>query len=607
MRRTLAMSAMAVLVLAATPVLAEDATQVESDGKLVLLLDSSGSMKESAGGQSKISAAKAALKEVVATLPDDAQVGVRVFGAKVFSAKDKGACTDTQNVVPVGPVDRDRIGKAVAGYKPYGETPIGNALKGAAKDLGTEGKRTIVLLSDGEPTCDPDPCKVAKDLRRQGVDLTVNVVGLNVSGRARRALECIADAGGGTYYGVDQPDDLASSLVSVSVRSLRKFRLTGTPVTGGTSTADPLALKPGRYTDTTQGKATSRYYTIAKPNNSDVIVSAVARPPYDGGTTNKLEVELLTPDGQRCEADYALRPNVLQDQSILSVGAVFSPRLPGASHEACDAAPNLLARVGLTAPAQDPFELLVTTRPRIKDFASLPAPITSDEVRTAEDAPFEPSGTPTPVVGGVTFTDAPALKPGRYRDSLRPGEQLIYRIPSSWGQRPRIRATLETDVQGAKELSLPGILAEVTMIAPTLHSLGRTGANGGNFWDGDRPVTLTGEGYELRARNIEGTSSSIRSVSAAGDQYAVLSMARPLGNDGTHFAAPVTISVDVVGTVTGKPTYAGKVKGAGAAAQKSRAADKGAGVPWLPIGIGAGAVTLLAAGFALGRRGRTSA
>ena len=82
----------------------QDATNNKStaEGKLVLLLDSSGSMKESAGGQTKIAAAKAALKDVLTRLPDDAQVGVRVFGAKVFSAKDEGACTDTQNVVPVG-------------------------------------------------------------------------------------------------------------------------------------------------------------------------------------------------------------------------------------------------------------------------------------------------------------------------------------------------------------------------------------------------------------------------------------------------------------------------------------------------------------------------
>ncbi len=605
MRRVLVICLLGALALGTTPAVGDDATQVESHSKLVLLLDSSGSMKESAGGQTKISAAKAALKDVVSKVPDDAQVGVRVFGAKVFSAKDKGACTDTQNVVPVGRVDRAGISKAIARYKPYGETPIGNALKGAVKDLGSDGKRTIVLLSDGEPTCAPDPCKVAKDLRSQGIDLKINVVGLDVSGKARSALQCIARAGGGTYYGVNDPDELASSLVSVSVRALRQFTLSGKPVTGGTSTANPLELKPGRYTDTTQGKATSRYYAVAKPKGSDLVVSAVARPPYDSGTSNKLEVELLTPDGQRCEADYAIRSNVLQDEAILTVGAIFSPR-QSSSSELCRAATSLLARVGLDAPVQDPFELLVGTRPPIKDFAALPPAVTSEQSRAAQEAPFSPAGTPKPIVGGVTFTDAPALKPGRYRDTLRPGEQLIYRVSSGWGQRPRIRATLETDVQGAKELSMPGILAEVTMIAPTLHSLGRTGPNGGNFWDGERPVTLTGEGYELRARNIESSAASIKSISAAGDQYAVLSMAHPLGGDGAHFAAPVTISVDVVGNETGKPTYAGKVKGAGSTTKKP-AADEGSGVPWLPIGVGAGVVALLAAGFALGRRGRASA
>ena len=144
---------------------------------------------------------------------------MRVFGATVFSRQDEGACTDTQNVVPVGPLDREALTAEIGRYTPYGETPIGNALKGAARDLGPEGKRTIVLLSDGEPTCAPDPCQVARTLRRQGVDLTVNVVGLDVSGAARRALQCIARAGGGTYYDVSDPDELAGSLVSVSVRS----------------------------------------------------------------------------------------------------------------------------------------------------------------------------------------------------------------------------------------------------------------------------------------------------------------------------------------------------------------------------------------------------
>ena len=44
--------------------------------------------------------------------------------------------------MPVGKLDCQLLTKEIDSYKPYGETPIGNALKGAAKDLGTTGKRT---------------------------------------------------------------------------------------------------------------------------------------------------------------------------------------------------------------------------------------------------------------------------------------------------------------------------------------------------------------------------------------------------------------------------------------------------------------------------------
>ena len=132
-----------------------------------LVLDSSGSMSEpAAGGQSKIAAAKGALRTVVDGLPDEAQVGLRVYGATVFSRNDPGACTDSQEVVPPGTDNRDELRSAIASYKPYGETPIAHALQEAGKDLGSEGHRTIVLVSDGEATCPPSPCVVARQLAR---------------------------------------------------------------------------------------------------------------------------------------------------------------------------------------------------------------------------------------------------------------------------------------------------------------------------------------------------------------------------------------------------------------------------------------------------------
>jgi Ca-activated chloride channel family protein len=45
-----------------------------------------------------------------------------------------------------------------------------------------------------------------------------------------------------------------------------------------------------------------------------------------------------------------------------------------------------------------------------------------------------------PAVGGGSFNDAPLLKPGRYRDSLRPGEEVYYAFDAKAGQRLHISA-----------------------------------------------------------------------------------------------------------------------------------------------------------------------
>ncbi len=239
LRRTLT-SAVALLFVVSLPVWNAAPATADGDdtGRMVLVLDSSGSMKErTAGGEPKIDAAKKALNQVIGSLPEKQSVGLRVYGAEVFSRSDPGACTDSQLVVPVETDNRDNLRSAVARYKPYGETPIGYALQQAGDDLGNEGKRTVVLVSDGEPTCAPDPCKVARDLSKKGVDLKIDVVGLDVDGSAREKLQCIADAGNGTYYDVDSSEELATSLEKLATRAARPYDAIGNPVSG-TPTAD---------------------------------------------------------------------------------------------------------------------------------------------------------------------------------------------------------------------------------------------------------------------------------------------------------------------------------------------------------------------------------
>lgn len=584
---------------------ADSATTEDTNGKLMLVLDSSGSMKESAsGGGSKIGAAKAALKRVVKELPDDSQVGMRVFGATVESAKDKGACTDTQNVVPVGQIDRKAFISQIDSYKPYGETPIGNALKGAAADLGTEGKRTIVLLSDGEPTCEPDPCKVARDLRKSGVDLRVNVVGLSVSGKARKALQCIADAGGGTYYDASDPQELASSLVTVSVRSLREFSISGKPITSGRTASTATPVRPGQYTDASGGTGNDNYYLVGKPRGGSVSVSVTARPPGDGDFTQSLNVELLTTDGTSCAKTNDYRVNVLRTTSILSSAAYFAPDNRSESlQKPCLNAKKLVARIFYDGSGtRIPYELVVRTFPKITNLTTLPSAV---DPSTFDDyvKPVAAQGAGKPVIGGASFNDAPRLTPGVYTDSLRAGEQLIYRVPVGWGQAPRVSITPEAEPNSARVLDYLGTTIELGAFNPLRQPLqksnnGDTGVRSTGRYNGEDVATWTAAFIPARQRNIEPIDTVDNQNAMAGDYYIAIEMGAA-EDDQQNFAAPLTIAVAVDGKVTGKPAYAIEPT-------DSRKSSKGGGrsPAGLWIGIGVLALVLAATATAVLRRRR---
>jgi len=50
-----------------------------------------------------------------------------------------------------------------------------------------------------------------------------------------------------------------------------------------------------------------------------------------------------------------------------------------------------------------------------------------------------------PVVGGGSFANAPLIEPGRYRDTILPGERLYYAIRLQAGQQLRVRAKLDVE------------------------------------------------------------------------------------------------------------------------------------------------------------------
>lgn len=421
--------------LGAAPAAAEEEAQ-GTYGRMILVLDSSGSMKEPAGGGStKIQAAKQALNTVIDDLPESADVGMRVFGAKVFGRKQKGACTDTQLVVDPGTGNRDDLRSAVSGYKPYGETPIPVALERAAEDIGAEGKRSIVLVSDGESTCG-DPCPAAQAIADKGIDLQIDVVGLSVSGKARKQLECIAEKGNGTYYDADDAEGIGESISGASQRALRPFEFTGSPVKGTPDAAAAPVVKTGQYLDTIQTRG-ERYYRFERTAPGTTVHFGLI---FEGESEDLVsnlnaQISIQDEDGELTQCRRAvIQSTTLGDGSRLIFGSTHSadtdPEAP------CNTADELFFDTesggrDTGAVAGKPVQLMVYEEPPLGAAALDALPAQPDPPTWTDLTPGEPT---TGLIPGSAIANAPIVEDGTYSFDINPGENQVIGVPVGWGQ-----------------------------------------------------------------------------------------------------------------------------------------------------------------------------
>ncbi|MGB2568135.1 VWA domain-containing protein [Micromonospora citrea] len=246
------------------PALADEEETPAEPPKVELVLDVSGSMRaRDIDGRSRIAVAQQAFNEVVDALPEETQLGIRVLGATYRGKDKKQGCLDTQQIVPVGPVDRVQAKAAVATLRPTGFTPVGLALREAARDLGTGATaRRIVLITDGEDTCaPPDPCEVARELAAQGTKLVVDTLGLAPDEKVRKQLLCIAGATGGTYTAAQSAEELTGRIKQLVDRARDTYTATPTMVGGSAECADAPLLAPGVYSDR-EAVSEHRWYRV---------------------------------------------------------------------------------------------------------------------------------------------------------------------------------------------------------------------------------------------------------------------------------------------------------------------------------------------------------
>lgn len=179
--------------------------------RVMLILDSSGSMWGQVEGVNKHLIARDVIGEVLSDIGENVNMGVMAYGHR-----RKGDCRDIETLIPVGPIDPDGIMSRIKRIQPRGKTPITAAVRRAGEELKySEEKATIVLVSDGLETCDADPCALATEMEKVGVDFTVHVVGFDLGNEDVATLKCLAENTGGVFLQAGSANELTQALGQV--------------------------------------------------------------------------------------------------------------------------------------------------------------------------------------------------------------------------------------------------------------------------------------------------------------------------------------------------------------------------------------------------------
>jgi Mg-chelatase subunit ChlD len=185
----------------------------------MIILDASGSMREEMDGKEKFDVAKEVVEAMIKKLPEGAQVGLRVYGHR-YTALDAKADSDSELVVPIGPLNSESFLAKLRALRCRGKTPITYSLHETAKDLSRVNSEVVtILLTDGEEsTRGANPVEAAAKLASSHKGMKLHVVGFDISDdEVKEKLEKIAAAGGGEYYHARKGADLMNAMTLVTI------------------------------------------------------------------------------------------------------------------------------------------------------------------------------------------------------------------------------------------------------------------------------------------------------------------------------------------------------------------------------------------------------
>ncbi|MYR57782.1 hypothetical protein GTY54_16600, partial [Streptomyces sp. SID625] len=205
-------------------------------------------------------------------------------------------------------------------------------------------------------------------------------------------------------------------------------------VAGATSTGGAPRLEPGRAYRSALPGGGRLYYRLDLDAATTAYVSATAVPGPGGAVaaTDGLRVTVRDAHGTSCSYQTARFGTSRSPHPIAAWGA----REVSSGQALCQGAGAyyaLVERISAEGSAPDPWplELTVASEPGLERAAG--ATDTPRAVDSASAAPV--TGPVADRAGGAGFERAAPVGQGVWRDRIRPGGTLFYRVPVDWGQR----------------------------------------------------------------------------------------------------------------------------------------------------------------------------
>ncbi|TFD99386.1 VWA domain-containing protein [Jeotgalibacillus sp. R-1-5s-1] len=188
--------------------------QFKENYNVEIILDASGSMGAYVGDQTRMEQAKEEINRFLASVPEEANVSLRVYGHEgTGDEADKAmSCAAVEEVYERGTYDEGAFQDALNQFEPAGWTPVAGALESSAESFsdlsGEENTNLVYLVSDGIETCDGDPVAAAKTFADSNVSPIINVIGFNADSETQEQLRQVADSAGGLFTNVNNADQL---------------------------------------------------------------------------------------------------------------------------------------------------------------------------------------------------------------------------------------------------------------------------------------------------------------------------------------------------------------------------------------------------------------